>query len=468
MKSLRKMFAVASLTTALAATSCTESKRRVVNEADKQALKSHVSTTAPTPKRKLDGAFGDAIELIGVDVSPAIAKPGEPTTVTWHWKVNKAVGPGYELFTHVADAEGRDRLNQDGEGVIRRAYPPGEWKAGEYIRDEQRVVLPANWDSSRATFYVGIYKGSERLAVKRGASDGNNRMRALTIPTGAKSKPEGGDLPELVVGKVHGTITLDGKLDEADWQTAGKTARLVNTMTGAEAGPETYVRALWTAEKLYVGWEVKDTFLKSTFANNEDHLWEQDAVEIMVDPDGDGRNYFEIQVAPTGKSFDTRYETRRKPEPFGIMDWSSQIEAKVHTEGTVNDGDDDTSYTVELAMPWSAFGLEGAPITAPRVGSNWRVNFYVMDTGKDGRQDAAGWSPPRVGDFHVPARFGRLRFAEKANDPAPAAGPARLPEALRDRLKGPLVAPRITPPDPDEINRPRRGETVPSRPEKAP
>ena len=34
-------------------------------------------------------------------------------------------------------------------------------------------------------------------------------------------------------------------------------------------------------------------------------FWEQDAVEIMVDPDGDGNHYFELQVSPTGNIFET-------------------------------------------------------------------------------------------------------------------------------------------------------------------
>jgi hypothetical protein len=50
----------------------------------------------------------------------------------------------------------------------------------------------------------------------------------------------------------------------------------------------------------------------------------------------------------------------------------------------------------------------------PPEGSTWRVNFYVMDTQRGGGQRAVGWSPPLEGDFHVPARFGRVRMAGSA------------------------------------------------------
>ncbi|HBQ13874.1 MAG TPA: hypothetical protein DEF51_22975, partial [Myxococcales bacterium] len=86
-------------------------------------------------------------------------------------------------------------------------------------------------------------------------------------------------------------------------------------------------------------------FVKNTLEGRDAHLWEQDAVEIMVDPDGDGRNYFELQVSPTGQVFDTRYDTRRQPQPFGHMDWNAEVRAAVHVEGTANDDEADEGYT---------------------------------------------------------------------------------------------------------------------------
>ena len=47
------------------------------------------------------------------------------------------------------------------------------------------------------------------------------------------------------------------------------------------------------------------------------------------------------------------------------------------------------------------------------------MNFYVMDKRETGIR-AVGWSPPKVGDFHVPRRFGKLTFAAPATEGAKA------------------------------------------------
>jgi len=294
----------------------------------------------------------------------------------------------------------------------------GRWRGGEYIKDQQTVTLPADWGSTRAVFYLGFYKGDTRLEIVEGPRDNDNRVRVVSLRTSApgEAPPPPAPMPDLRAAQADAPVTIDGRLDEPVWNATTRSARLVDTMNGSRAEPESYVRVAWDATSLYVGFEVNDTLLKSSFTNNDDHLWEQDAVEIMVDPDGDGRNYFEMQVSPTGKVFDTRYDTPRQPQPFGHMDWQSGLRTQVVARGTANDTEADQGYTVEIAIPWTAFG---ANAVAPAAGSMWRMNFFVMDARGEGPMRYAGWSPPRVGDFHTLAKFGRVTFG-----PAPGAAPA--------------------------------------------
>src|SRR5258707_940143 len=103
------------------------------------------------------------------------------------------------------------------------------------------------------------------------------------------------------VPRASGTITLDGRLDEPSWSQAARTGALVDTLTGEPPGARNSrgeVRVLWSQDALYVAFEVSDDNLIDTGEGTDPHLWERDAAEIMVDPDGDGRNYFELQVAP--------------------------------------------------------------------------------------------------------------------------------------------------------------------------
>lgn len=430
-----------------------------LSPADRERVRQFVSTERPSPEHRLDVEFANGVSLLGYDLEPDTVVAGQPFTITWYWHARQKLDPGWRLFTHVADASGENRLNQDDVGVIRELYPPSRWKAGEYIRDVQEVTL-TDWNSPRAVFYLGLWKGDHRLAIRRGDNDGDNRVRAASIDIAsapaaaarpqreARPQPDVKPPPALEVHRATGPIRIDGKLNENDWESATQTSMFVNTRTGGAAPFEASARVLWDDDYLYVAFEVQDDFVKNTIRRRDGHLWEQDAVEIMIDPDGDGRNYFELQVSPTGQIFDTRYDSRREPQPYGDVAWNSRARAKVEVRGTANDDAADEGYTAEIAIPWAAFHAGDPPATKPEAGDTWRMNFYVMDARPEGEaQRAAGWSPTHEGDFHVPSRFGRVTFRPAPSQVAETARPPKAPVLQirpemadllkRDRLQGP-------------------------------
>lgn len=217
------------------------------------------------------------------------------------------------------------------------------------------------------------------------------------------------EIPRLRVPRASVPPVLDGRLDDAVWADAATTERFVDTMSGTHAAPEARAWLAYDDEALYVAFEVDDVLLRSDFEGHDAHLWEQDAVELMIDPDGDGRSYVELQVSPTNLVFDTWFDSSRAPQPFGHVGWSSGLRSAVEARGTPNDDDEDRGYVAEIAIPWSAFASIGTPAARPSSGDEWRVALYVLDAGAAG-QAGVGWSPPLIGDFHVPDRFGRLAF----------------------------------------------------------
>lgn len=453
--------------------SCVE-RSRDLSRSEREQLEQFVSTTAPSPQHPLDIVFEDKVKLLGYDVSAETWQPGATLHITWYWHAQSALEDGWRLFTHLADADDRSRVNEDGNGVVRQLYQPSRWKAGEYIKDRQEITLPQDWGSSAVILYLGFWKDASRLRITRGPHDDEDRARAARITVAAteataeQAEPAATPVPMLIARRAEGTINLDGKLDDRDWGSVRPSGAFVNTMTGATADFQVLARTLWDDQNLYVGFDVTDTFLKSDYRNHDDHLWEQDCVEIMVDPDGDGRNYFEMQVSPRGVIFDTRYDSRRVPQPIGHADWQSNLRAAVDLRGTLDDEAEDQGYSVEIAIPWSAFNAGTPPATKPNNGDMWRINFYVMDTQPAG-QRAAGWSAPRVGDFHVPNRFGRVRFID------PSAPPPAGPTAVEARVAPPLNMPAVTMQlqqrlnqtamqalAVDNVDRPRPGEPIPS------
>lgn len=215
-------------------------------------------------------------------------------------------------------------------------------------------------------------------------------------------------IPSLDVPRRTSPITIDGDL--RDWDASGRTEAFVDTMSGAPSSITPSARLRWDDEALYVAVSIDDPLLRAPGMNQDDHLWEHDCLELMIDPDGDGERYIELQISPRNVVFDTWFDTYRSPQPVGHVEWSSGMRTAVHLRGTVDDESADEGYDVELAIPWTAFGIAGMSGDAPAAGSEYRFQLYVLDARSDG-QLGVGWSAPLVGDFHVPARFGRLVFA---------------------------------------------------------
>ena len=211
---------------------------------------------------------------------------------------------------------------------MRGKYPVSQWKEGDIIRDEHSIRLPVTWPADKMLVYVGIWRGNERMPVKTGTKDDGGRLQAAAIPV-ARTAPQATAGKRYVARKVAKPLKLDGKLDEQAWKDAPSTGVFVNTLTGGAADNKTEAKMLWDAQNLYLGFENADSDVWSTLSKRDDKLWTQEAVEIMIDADRNGKTYVEFQVAPTGQIFDTylpeyrKYENafdpKRKP-----YDWNSE------------------------------------------------------------------------------------------------------------------------------------------------
>jgi hypothetical protein len=287
---------------------------------------------------------------------------------------------------------------------------------------------------------VGIWRYGQRLRVQDGPSDENGRTLAATVSTpGPKDAARSRyPVPKLALVQTKRAPRLDGSLGDPVWTFANTTRVFVETNQGGVAPVQASAKLLWDKRYLYVGVDVKDGFLRASHTERDAHLWEQDCVELMIDPDGDGKNYFEVQVSPRGVVFDTRYDSRRVPLPFGHTDWDSKIRVGVSPRGNIDDEEADAGYTVEIAIPWQAFSLDGKPVPPPAIGDEWRANLYVMDLIAD-RQQAAAWSPLGTSDFHVPRRFGILAFEGPPEEMVGTNEPLEMPlEISADRMPKPI------------------------------
>src|SRR5207237_6586273 len=157
------------------------------------------------------------------------------------------------------------------------------------------------------------------------------------------------------------------------------TGDFVRTMDGMKPDQKTTARVVYDDKNLWVAFEVEDKDVWSTLDKRDDKLWTQEAVELFIDADGDGKTYVELQTNPRGAIFDSYLPAYRQNQ----NDWDSGMKVAVKVDGTLDNRNDvDKGWTVEMAIPIDAVkGREKAMKNVPpKPGTEWRVNFFRMDT----------------------------------------------------------------------------------------
>jgi hypothetical protein len=400
------------------AVGCVEQADDKPTKEDEDFIKKNILTTPPTPQFTVNADLDGKLTYLGMDVSPNPAEAGKDVRVTHYWKVNAAPGEGWKLFTHISGTNRQGFANVD-HTPVNGKYPAAKWKAGEIIRDQHTFRPPAGWNYDHLEIYTGLYKGQERMAVRSGPQD-QNRVFAGSVPMNVKVVP----VKRYIATKITKPIKLDGKLDEPMWKAAPSTGLFVDTMSGNPAAIKTEAKILWDSQNLYLGFENVDSDVWAQLTDRDAKLWTEEAVEVMIDADGNGKSYIELEVAPNGTIFDAYLPTYRKYEdsidpkakPYS---WSSKLKVAVKVDGTINKREDeDKGWTVEMALPLAdANGLDKPGVKVPpTVGDTWKINMFRLDAPKGKSQSAVAWSPPMVGDFHKLDRFGQLVFGDEKGE----------------------------------------------------
>jgi hypothetical protein len=334
---------------------------------------------------------GGALRYLGARVAPVSAAPGAPFRVTHLFVPLKPLPAGYSFFVHVLDARTGQMVANDDHPL---AAPLESWPVGKAFEDTHDIALPAGVASAR--LLLGFFRGDERLPVDQPrAQDGQNRMVGPLL--------EG--LPEYRVVRAQPAPVIDGVLDDAAWARAAPIT-LVNSMDGSPGHVRTTARLLWDDRFLYVSFDCEDPDVWSDYTKRDDPLYQEEAVEIFIDADGDGRTYNEIEVSPANVLFDAYFPERRKGMD---LSWDSGALTAVTVQGTLNDASDvDQGFRVEMRIPIDR--LAAVPHVPPRPGDRWRFNLYRLEM--HGRKTVEGlaFSPLHEGDFHALNRFAWLVF----------------------------------------------------------
>jgi hypothetical protein len=182
-----------------------------------------------------------------------------------------------------------------------------------------------------------------------------------------------------------------------------------------EWGPERYrtrFRACWDPLALHVRFDADDDKPWHTMTTRDDHIWEEEVVEIFLDADGSGRNYAELEISPANIVCDLRVVSPW-PSLVSLTEWDWEgMTTKVVPGG------DSRNWTALARLPWTGLrSLYPAPAVGlpPGPGEAWRFNVFRIKRpgGRTQPQEAAvlaAWSKPAGPSFHDPAAFRPLLF----------------------------------------------------------
>jgi len=176
----------------------------------------------------------------------------------------------------------------------------------------------------------------------------------------------------------------------------------------------TRFRALWTAEALAVRFDVEDHAPWHTRVRRDDCLWEEEVVEIFLDPLGRGSDYVELEISPANVVCDLHIASLA-PDRDVRLHWDFvTLESRVHRATRTDD------WTATAWLPYTDF-LSVCPEVAqampPAIADIWRFNVFRIKRPHgpaEPERDAiyAAWSVPDGPSFHAPEAFRPLIFGD--------------------------------------------------------
>jgi alpha-galactosidase len=174
---------------------------------------------------------------------------------------------------------------------------------------------------------------------------------------------------------------------DADWQAKS-----------ADPHRHTEVRLLWSTEFLYLKFVARyrliTVFNDADFNGRRDKLWDRDVAEVFLQPDpAELRRYKEFEVSPNGFWIDLEIANG------ALQHLKSGLQRRVSINTTAK------TWIAELAIPMKSLTQHFNPTSV------WRVNFFRVEGPAEPRFYSA-WQPTSTPqpNFHVPERFGYLRF----------------------------------------------------------
>ncbi len=225
-----------------------------------------------------------------------------------------------------------------------------------------------------------------------------------------------------------GSIVVNGVADEIAWQLAPELDEFTRFQKKGvlEVTHRTTAKMLWDEDNLYILVSAEDPDIWSTMTlGDRDCLCQEETIEVFLDPDGDGYDYAELHFNCLNTMNDLwipqrtfKYRDGKPVDWKELYAWSlERMQYAVMNYGTVNNRTDtDMGSVFEIAIPWRGLGkIAGSANIPPKPGDVWRINVnrYERSRSENGEVELSGWAPLNLITYHLPERYGYVRFVDK-------------------------------------------------------
>ena len=128
---------------------------------------------------------------------------------------------------------------------------------------------------------------------------------------------------------------------------------------------------LWDDQYWYIAAQMEEPDLWATIRERDAVIFRDNDFELFIDPSGTAHRYFEVEMNQLATVWDLFLAKPYREGGHADNSWNIDgLRIAVALDGTLNDPRDrDHGWTVELAIPWSAFADSGRNVVPPRAGA---------------------------------------------------------------------------------------------------
>lgn len=195
-------------------------------------------------------------------------------------------------------------------------------------------------------------------------------------------------LPTLNIPMISSLPTIDGKIGTNEWDGAAIIPSFYDRYGRDDIVQSTKCRIARTQDDIVILFECSETSidkLAKGVTARDGQTWDNDSVEVFLDPTGTRDSYYQFAVGCSGAQYD------------GIG-WSATRDSYWEAKTSIGE----KGWIAEIRIPISCLGKDGINSKGA-----WAGNFNRFAR-PNGAKELSGWSPINADTFHKADRFGTL------------------------------------------------------------